>query len=689
MSTPVVANNEAPRKHRPYVPETMEMKEFTFRAVLIGLFLTALLGSANAYLGLKAGMTIAATYPAAVISMALLRLMKGSLLEENIARTVGSIGESVAAGAIFTIPAFVMAGLWPTLTPSVSTPEYWKSVALMMIGGTLGILFVTLLRRVMVEDPDLPFPESVAASEIHKAGQQGAKAAKILFANMGFGAFMYLLGAVNVFNPNNTFPVKISDLGKKLLLRTSTNPNVATTITGGATLMTAPDISPAYLGVGYIIGPRLAALNFAGGLLAWGLLVPLLTFTIGPYIQASMPQGQTIAWPLLAQAIYFSIVRPIAVGGMLVGASYTLFKMRKQLALGMGRAVSDLKKSAAAHAAANRTEHDLPAKAVFAGIGVVFVAMILLYYYFISAAGTLSSSRVIAGCLVAAGVMIIVGFFFAAVSGNLVGMIGSSNNPVSGLTLCTLVIAALLMVALGVSGVGGVAAVLGVAAVVCVSSAVAGEMLQDLKVGHILGGTPSKMQIGDLFGIVVASLVLFFPVAILAKAYTFGSPALPAPQAGLMAMLSKGIVGGDMAWPLVIVGILLGLAMIMIEVKSVMLFAVGMYLPLGTTFAIFVGGVIRWLTDKLRDRRGLNDAQKARVENAGVLTASGLIAGEALCGLAIAGLVGSGHDVTLFQWTPSFFLALGALAVLAIVMIRVPLANAGRPEDPAPPTAIM
>ena len=688
MST-TVASTDPPRKHRPYVPETMEMKEFTFRAVLIGLFLTALLGSANAYLGLKAGMTIAATYPAAVISMALLRLMKGSLLEENIARTVGSIGESVAAGAIFTIPAFVMAGLWPTLTPDFRTPEYWKSVALMMIGGTLGILFVTLLRRVMVEDPDLPFPESVAASEIHKAGQQGAKAAKILFANMGFGAFMYLLGAVNVFNPSNTFPMKISDLGKQLLLRTSTNPNVATTITGGATLMTAPDISPAYLGVGYIIGPRLAALNFAGGVLAWGLLVPLLTFTIGPYIQASMPEGQTIAWPLLAQAIYFSIVRPIAVGGMLVGATYTLFKMRKQLALGMGRAVSDLKKSAAVQAATNRTERDLPAKAVFAGIAVVFVAMILLYHYFISGAGNLSTSTILSGSLVAAGVMIIVGFFFAAVSGNLVGMIGSSNNPVSGLTLCTLVIAALLMVALGVSGTGGVAAVLGVAAVVCVSSAVAGEMLQDLKVGHILGGTPSKMQIGDLLGIVVASLVLFFPIAILARAYTFGSPKLPAPQAGLMAMLSKGIVGGDMAWPLVIVGILLGLAMIMIEVKSVMLFAVGMYLPLGTTFAIFLGGVIRWITDKLRDRRGLNEAQKARVENAGVLTASGLIAGEALCGLAIAALVGSGHDVTLFTWTPSFFLALGALAILAIVMIRVPLANAGRPEDPAPPTAIM
>lgn len=675
----------ARKKHTPYVPETMEMKEFTFRAVLIGLFLTALLGSANAYLGLKAGMTIAATYPAAVISMALLRLMKGSLLEENIARTVGSIGESVAAGAVFTIPAFVMAGLWPGLTKD----QYWKSVALMMIGGTLGILFVTLLRRVMVEDPDLPYPESVAASEIHKAGQQGAKAAKILFANMGFGGFMYLLGAVNVFSANNTFPVSISALGKRLLLRTSTNPSVATAVTGGATIFTAPDISPAYLGVGYIIGPRLAALNFAGGVLAWGLLVPLLTFTIGPYLQAAQPAGQTIPWSLLAGAIYYSIVRPIAVGGMLVGASYTLFKMRKQLAAGMGRAVSDLKKSAAAHTATNRTERDLPAKVIFAGVAVVFVAMILLYYYFISGAGSLSSSKILSGSLVAAGIMIIVGFFFAAVSGNLVGMIGSSNNPVSGLTLCTLVIAALLMVALGVSGTGGVAAVLGVAAVVCVSSAVAGEMLQDLKVGHILGGTPAKMQIGDLLGIVVASLVLFFPLAVLDKAYHFGSPALSAPQAGLMAMLSKGIVGGEMAWPLVVVGILLGIAMIMIEVKSVMLFSVGMYLPLGTTFAIFVGGVIRWITDKLRDRRGYNDAQKARVDNAGVLTASGLIAGEALCGLVIAGLVGSGKDVTLVHWKPSIWAAVAAFVVLILVMVRVPLANAGRPDEPAPPTAIM
>jgi putative OPT family oligopeptide transporter len=687
MSTPTsIESGHTPRKLTPYVPDTMEMKEFTLRTLVIGLVLTAILGSANAYLGLKAGMTIAATYPAAVMGMALLRLMKkGTLLEENIARTVGSIGESVAAGADFTIPAFIMAGLWSGLTGD----KYWTTVALMVIGGTLGILFVTLLRRVMVEDEELPFPESVAASQIHKAGQQGSKAAKILFANMGFGGLMYLLGAVNVFSANNTFPVKISAMGKKLLLRTSTNPNVASTVTGGATVFTAPDVSPAYLGVGYIIGPRLASLNFAGSLLAWGLLVPLLTYVLGPTIQASQAGGETLSWSLLSQAIYFSVVRPIAVGGMMVGACFTLFKMRKQLGAGMARAISDLKKSAAAHAASSRTDRDLSSKVIFGGVGVVFFAMIALYYLFIGSAGNLTGSKVIAGALVAALVMTVVGFFFAAVSGNLVGMIGSSNNPVSGLTLCTLVIAALLMVALGVSGAGGVAAVLGVAAVVCVSSAVAGEMLQDLKVGHILGGTPAKMEAGDLLGVVVASLVLFFPLAVLDKAYHFGSSALPAPQAGLMAMLAKGIVGGDMAWPLVIVGILMGFALILIEVKSVMLFAVGMYLPLGTTFAIFLGGVIRWVTDKLRDRRGLNDAQKARVDNAGVLTASGLIAGEALCGLVIAGLVGSGHNVTLVKWAPPLVVALIALGVLITALVQVPLANAGSPDEPAPPTAIM
>jgi uncharacterized oligopeptide transporter (OPT) family protein len=622
----------------------MEMKEFTFRAVLLGMLMTGILGAANAYLGLRAGMTIAATYPAAVIGMAVLRLMKGSILEENIARTVGAIGESVAAGAVFTIPAFVLAGLWPSL----GMERYWESVALMVIGGLLGVLFVTLLRRVMVEDPELPFPESVAASEIHKAGQQGARSAKILFANMGGGALLYFLSQINLFWYTREITVNIPKMPAGLRLgRSATAPILST---GGMSTFTTPAVSPAYLGVGYIIGPRLAALNFAGGVLAWGLLVPLLIYFLGPNLPA-MPAGASPAeyWSGIAFSVWFSIVRPIAVGGMLVGSGFTLFRMRRQLALGMKRAISDLKKSAEAHAATERFDRDLSIKAVFLGVGIVFLAMIGLYYYFISGAHNLSSNKVIAGA----------------------------------------VVAALVMVALGVSGIGGVAAVLGVAAVVCVSSAVAGEMLQDLKAGHILGGTPSKMQIGDIFGTIVASLVLFFPLMILDKAYHFGSAALPAPQAGLMAMLAQGIVGGNMAWPLVVVGILMGFAMILVEVKSPMLFSVGMYLPLETTSAIFVGGIVRWITDKLRDRRGFNDAQKARVDNAGVLTASGLIAGEALCGLVIAAIVGSNHKLWHIGVGDIWFSGLIGLAVLIAIMVKVPLANAGRPEDPAPPTAIM
>jgi putative OPT family oligopeptide transporter len=456
---------------------------------------------------------------------------------------------------------------------------------------------------------------------------------------------------------------------------------------GGITTMSAPAVSPAYLGVGYIIGPRLAALNFSGGVIAWGLMVPLLIYFLGPQLQATLPPGATDeAWGGLSAAVWRFIVRPIAVGGMLVGACYTLFRMRASLASGIRRAISDLKKSSAQAESTLRTERDLNAKVVFAGLGVMFLCMIALYFYF---AGILS------GAIVAAVVMIILGFFFAAVSGNLVGLIGSSNNPVSGLTLSTLIIAALLMVSIGVKGLSGVAAVLGVAAVVCVSSAVAGEMLQDLKVGHILGGTPKYMQIGDMLGILVASAVLYFPLLWLHLANIksggigFGDPKLSAPQAGLMAALAQGIVGGNMAWPLVVVGIFMGLALIMVQVRSPMLFAVGMYLPLETTFAIFLGGVIRWITDSLRDRRGFNDAQKARVENAGVLTASGLIAGEALTGLMIALFVLRDIHLPVIFTNPPVLLGFGVLAILAIYMIQTPLRNAGNPDDPAPPTAIM
>src|ERR1700745_3257778 len=319
MTAPTIVNAGTTEKpYKPFVPENAKMQEFTLRALLLGLVLTVVLGAANAYLGLRAGMTIAATYPAAVIGMAILRVLKGSLLEENIARTVGSIGESVAAGAVFTIPAFLISGAWSSFGLH---DAYWKSVALMAVGGALGILFVTLLRRVMVDDPELPFPESVAASQIHKAGQQGSQAAKLLFYNMGFGGLVYLLGQFQLFNASKNFVVHVGQLGTGPLRlgRTSTSPMVPV---GGITTFQAPAISPAYLGVGYIIGPRLAALNFAGGVVAWGLLVPLIIYFLGPTLQATLAPG---AEGNLAGAVWYNMRRPIAGGGMVVGAGWTLF----------------------------------------------------------------------------------------------------------------------------------------------------------------------------------------------------------------------------------------------------------------------------------------------------------------------------------------------------------------------------
>jgi putative OPT family oligopeptide transporter len=418
-------------------------------------------------------------------------------------------------------------------------------------------------------------------------------------------------------------------------------------------------------------------------------MVPLLIYFLGPQLHQFLPPGASDeSWSGLAAAVWRYIVRPIAVGGMLVGAAYTLFRMKDSLLAGMARAIGDLKQTAEQTAALSRTERYMSSKLVFSLIGLVFLVMVALYVYF--------SGNFVSG-LVAAITMLILGFFFATVSGSLCGMIGSSNNPVSGLTLSTLIIAALLMVALGVSGGGGVAAVLGVAAVVCVSSAVAGELLQDFKVGFILGGTPRNIQIAELVAVVVASLVMYFPLVLLhegnirAGGTGFGDRQLPAPQAGLMALLAQGIVGGDMPWPLVVVGMLMGVALICMQVRSPMLVAVGMYLPFETTFAIFVGGVIRSVSDTFARRRGFNEAQRARVENAGVLTASGLIAGEAILGLVWAALQFTPpsireHLQLISQ--PRYAIGLIVLVCLGWLMVYFPLRSAGRADEPAPPASL-
>jgi putative OPT family oligopeptide transporter len=681
------------KKYIPFISPDVHMTEFSIRALVIGLIMAVVLGAANAYLGLKAGMTIAATYPAAVIGMAILKAMKGSVLEENFARTVGSIGESVAAGAIFTLPAFFVAGIWnPFFTPG----HYITSTLILIAGGTLGIMFVALLRRVMVEDAELPFPESVAASEIHKAGQTGGGNSVFLFGAMGLGLLIKLLGEIKLF------PV----YWEKFFVF------VRQTVTGtkftgqGGIMIGSPGISPAYIGVGYIIGPKLAALNFSGGVLAWGLLTPIILYFLAPSFDLnamtslfmandpSLSAGAAMdkVWTTSFYLIWRNVVRPMAIGGMLVSAIFTLWKMRKSLIAGIARSISDVKKAAAGQKIDTpRNEKDINFNWILIGIGLVALLTFCVTFFIFQTTALVA--------LVAATAMIILAFFFAAVSGYLVGIMGSSNNPISGLTLTALVVTALLMVALGVNGKEGVASVLGVAAIVCVSAAVAGEMLQDLKAGHILGGTPWRMQIGDLIGVVLSGLVMFGVLVFLnegdiAKGIRegyeggFGSKNLSAPQASLMAILSKGIVSGQMAWPLIITGMMMGIAFIMMQVKSPMLVCVGMYLPLETTFAIFIGGLLKGAVDSLTEKRKFSLPQITRVENIGVLLASGLIAGEALMGLVIAVFAVANiflYDFFSFFAHPSFWISLVVLALIAWVLIRLPVKYAGKADSPVPP----
>lgn len=697
------------KKYIPFVSAETNMKEFTIRALIIGLFFAVILGAANAYLGLKAGMTIAATYPAAVLGMAILRIVKGSILEENFARTVGSIGESVAAGAIFTLPAFFVSGIWsPFFTPG----HYITSSLILIAGGVLGIMFVALLRKVMVEDAELPFPESLAASEIHKAGQSGSGGSKFLFWAMGLGGLIKILGELRLFQY----------LWEKFIFYKE-QVIAGTVFKGqGGMLLSSPGVSPAYMGVGYIIGPKLGALNFSGGILAWGLLAPMIMYFLIPDVSSHMEFFKNWAGFLMSKdatlttqtamdkvtdptyqiyQIWRFIIRPIAIGGMLVSAAFTLYRMRKSLIAGVGRSISDVKKAASGiEHHAPRTEKDISFGWIMIGIAAVAVLTFCVTYFIFE------TNVLIAA--VASTVMIILAFFFAAVSGYLVGIMGSSNNPISGLTLTALVVTALILVGLGVQGNAGVATVLGVAAIVCVSAAVAGEMLQDLKAGHILGGTPWRMQIGDILGVILAGAVMFVVLAYLNEGDIangknlasqgmgyqggFGSKNLSAPQASLMAILSRGIVQGQMTWPLIIAGMLMGIAFILMQVKSPMLVSVGMYLPLETTFAIFAGGLIRGAVDIFAERRKFNAAQRVRVENTGVLLASGLIAGEALMGLLIAIFAVMNiflYDYFVFFKTPTFYISFIILAIIAYVLIQIPLKNAGKPDEPAPPSSGM
>ena len=587
-------------------------------------------GAANAYLGMKAGQTVAATIPAAVIAMALFRLpaFKGGVLEQNIARTAGSVGEALVAGAIFTIPAFMMVDLNGTRLWSDLRSHYWEASLVLLAGGLIGVFFIILLRRALCVDAGLPFPESVASVEIVKAGQQAGDAPRYIFGAMGFRRAGYRSlkdpRGLQIFREySEGFLAFPRSLVRHFNFEKQTIGEV--THLGGMQWST-PSLSPALIGIGYIIGPELASINFFGrNVLAWWIFIPLLLF-FDPDFARRIGTGDPSVG---AYTIWFNIVRPIAVGTMLVGAANTMWSMRSSLIESLrGAFAASARASHEAHLV-ERTDRDIPAKWVLLGIVAMLVPIAFIYFFFTG--GWFPA-------IVAALIMSVTGFLLAAVGGYLVGLVGSSNQPLSGLTLSALLIAALLMVTIGVTGIAGVAAVLGVAAVVCVACSVSGSLIQDLKAGHLLGGTPWKMQVVEILAVIVLAFFLMGPIIALHEANLadggIGGRSLPAPQAGLMAQLAKGIVGGQMAWGLLVIGAAFGIALILCGARSPMLVAVGMYLPFDTSSAIFVGGMMKWALDRLTAK--VSAERKANIEEKGTLLASGLIAGEAILGILLA-----------------------------------------------------
>ena len=642
--------------------------EMTFKAVALGLFLAFVFGSANAYLGMRAGQTVAATIPAAVIAMALFRIpaIRGNLLEQNITRTAASVGEALVAGAIFTIPAFMMVELDGQRLWTDLRSHYWEATMVLLAGGLIGVFFIILLRRPLCVDAPLPWPESVASYEIVKAGEASASnAPRYIFGAMGFGGLIQILksdAGIQIFREYSdgflAFP--------KSLIRHfnyEKQPIGDVTHFGGVPWST-PSLSPALIGIGYIIGPQLASINVAGGIIAWWILIPLLLFFDPDLGRRIGTQDHGIQ----AYTVWYNVVRPIAVGTMLVGAANTMFSMRDSL----GASLRGMFKASAAAAhegkAVERTERDIPPRWVVLSTITLLVPITAIYYYF---------TRGIGAAVIAAIVMTITGFFLSAIGGYLVGLVGSSNQPLSGLTLAALILAALVMIAIGVKGLSGVAAVLGVAAVVCVACSVSGSLIQDLKAGHLLGGTPWKMELVEIISVILLAFFLMGPIIALHEANLstggIGGRALPAPQAGLMAQLAKGIVGGQMAWGLLAIGAAFGIGLLLCGARSPMLVAVGMYLPFDTSSAIFVGGVLKWIVDRIAAKR--TTEQKLIIEEKGTLLASGLIAGEAIVGILLAVVFLAGMPaIATFGFYPAWggWLSLIGFVAIGYVLVRIP-----------------
>ena len=585
---------------KPYISADKVLPEFTVTSILMGIILAVVFGAANAYLGLKVGMTVSASIPAAVISLGVIRVImkKNSILESNMVQTIGSAGESLAAGAIFTMPALF---LWAE-EGKIDMPGYLEITLIALFGGILGVLFMIPLRKALIveEHGILPYPEGMACAEVLLAGEEGGSNASTVFAGMGLGAaFKFIVD------------------GLKIVPSDIATPNIK-----GYAGQIGVEIYPALIGVGYICGPSISSYMFAGGIIAWLVLIPAVVFFGGSIDFATLGNtglaGQTIAEVYEANgasAIWSNVIKYVGAGAIATGGVISLLKSLPLIIKTFAGAMKSLKNTSGGTNV--RTDRDMKMPVV---LGIILIVIILIW---------LVPSVPVS--LLGAFLIAIFGFFFATVSSRMVGLIGSSNNPVSGMAIATLLISTFVLKATGNTGMAGMTGAIAIGSIICVIAAIAGDTSQDLKTGFIVGATPAKQQVGELIGVVASGFAIAGVMSLLNKAWGFGSAEIPAPQATLMKMIVEGIMDAKLPWVLVFMGVFLALALEVLRVP-VMPFAIGLYLPIYLSCGIMVGGVVRLFLDKKKEA----EAKKKEMISNGTLYCAGMIAGEGLVGILMA-----------------------------------------------------
>ena len=644
-----------------FIPASKTIPELTLKAILVGILLAVILGAANAYLGLYAGMTVSAVIPGAVMAFALLRPFKGTILEVNIGMMGAAAGEALAAGVIFTIPALVILGTWTEI-------QYLETTAIALLGGILGVLWMVPLRRALVIKTDLPFPEGVAVAAVLTTTVTDETSSKSKTAGSGISGIWLLVG-VMVAGLLKFAQTSLNIVGSRVQGVISMGKYDIGGGNNDALLYGGFAASPALLGVGWIIGPKIASFILVGGLIGWVIITPLIALATG------IPSGMNPIDGFFY--IWGEYVRYIGVGAMLVGGLYTIFKLRSNLASGLREAVIGIKGGQVA--TKERTDQDMNFKKVFLMIFALTIPVFLVYG-FISNLWVVSLGMSIFAILFA--------FIASAIAGYMAGLLGSSNNPISGVTVSVLLITCLILLLVGVEGAGAFGIAILIAAVICCAAAISGDVLQSMACGRMIGATPRKQQIAEMIGVLAAAPFLAIVIQALDKAYKIGSPDLPAPQAFLMAGITKGILTGQMVWPFVIAGMVLAFVLILIDLP-VLPVAIGIYLPFTLATPIFFGGAIRAYTNRhLKKKYGSAEEEevsdwelaikqhdvkpKEKVIRTGLLLTAGLIAGEALMGVCVAFLIIAGINLAVFT-EPPVIPAVLIFIFLAILLAYIPL----------------